>query len=139
MLKHGFDRRSFLKTMSSTGMLAAMPDAALALESGSGHIAHEIAEPQQDAETKPKYSIKFSVCGMSHDHIYGMIGAVQRGGGNTRLRLGRRRGQTRHLQQALPRRQNRRHAGRDHQRSLHPARPQLADRKRARRALASAP
>ena len=33
------------------------------------------------AEEAPKYHIKFAVCGMSHDHIYGMIGAVQRGGG----------------------------------------------------------
>jgi predicted dehydrogenase len=33
------------------------------------------------AEEAPKYHIKFAVCGMSHDHIYGMIGAIQRGGG----------------------------------------------------------
>jgi len=33
------------------------------------------------AEEAPKHHIKFSVCGMSHDHIYGMIGALQRGGG----------------------------------------------------------
>ncbi len=34
-----------------------------------------------DQDAKPKYSIRFSVCGISHDHIYGMVGAVQRGGG----------------------------------------------------------
>ncbi len=28
-----------------------------------------------------KHHIKFAVCGMSHDHVNGMIGAVQRGGG----------------------------------------------------------
>jgi predicted dehydrogenase len=33
------------------------------------------------AEEAPKYRIKFAVCGISHDHIYGMIGAVQSGGG----------------------------------------------------------
>src|SRR5262245_53583715 len=33
------------------------------------------------AEEKPKHHIRFAVCGMSHDHIHGMIGAVQRGGG----------------------------------------------------------
>jgi predicted dehydrogenase len=71
------NRRSFLKTMSSAGMIAALPEAAF----GGGHIVHEIAEPSQDADAKPKYSIKFAVCGMSHDHIYGMIGAIQRGGG----------------------------------------------------------
>jgi predicted dehydrogenase len=81
MQNDGPNRRSFLKTMSSAGMLAALPETSLALHSGSGHIAHEIAEPGQDAAAAPKYSIKFSVCGMSHDHINGMIGAIQRGGG----------------------------------------------------------
>jgi predicted dehydrogenase len=33
------------------------------------------------AEAAPAFHIKFAVCGMSHDHIYGMIGAVKRGGG----------------------------------------------------------
>ncbi len=36
---------------------------------------------RQDADSKPKHSIKFAVCGMSHDHIFGMVGAIQRGGG----------------------------------------------------------
>jgi len=81
MQNEGPNRRSFLKTMSSAGMLAALPETGFALNPGGGHIAHEIAEPSQEANATPKYSIKFSVCGMSHDHIYGMIGAVQRGGG----------------------------------------------------------
>ncbi len=81
MQSDGSNRRSFLKTMSSAGMLAMLPDAALARNSGQDHIVHEIAEPDQKSRTKPEYSIKFSVCGMSHDHIYGMIDAVQRGGG----------------------------------------------------------
>ena len=33
------------------------------------------------AEEKPKHHVRFAVCGMSHDHIHGMIGAIQRGGG----------------------------------------------------------
>jgi predicted dehydrogenase len=37
--------------------------------------------PVAQAEEAPKNHIKFAVCGMSHDHIYGMIGAVTRGGG----------------------------------------------------------
>jgi len=32
-------------------------------------------------EEKPKHHIRFGVCGISHDHIHGMIGAIQRGGG----------------------------------------------------------
>ncbi len=81
MQKDGLNRRLFLKSMSSTGMLAALPEAAFGLATPSGPILHEIAAPSQETVAQPKYSIKFSVCGMSHDHIYGMIGAVQRGGG----------------------------------------------------------
>jgi predicted dehydrogenase len=36
--------------------------------------------PPMPAE-KPKYHIRFAVCGISHDHIHGMIGAIRRGGG----------------------------------------------------------
>src|SRR5689334_8960116 len=32
-------------------------------------------------EEKPRHHIRFAVCGISHDHIHGMIGAVTRGGG----------------------------------------------------------
>jgi predicted dehydrogenase len=77
MQNHTPNRRSFLKTMSSAGMIAVLPEAAF----GAGPIIHEVAAPSQEADAKPKYSIKFAVCGVSHDHIYGMIGAIQRGGG----------------------------------------------------------
>jgi predicted dehydrogenase len=49
-----------------------------------------MAVPQAQAQTEilaplslqaPKHHIRFGVCGISHDHIHGMIGAVQRGGG----------------------------------------------------------
>lgn len=45
-----------------------------------GRIIEDAVLPVQ-AEESPKYHIKFAVCGMSHDHIYGMAGAIQRGGG----------------------------------------------------------
>jgi predicted dehydrogenase len=61
--------------------MAALPESAFGLEPGDPRVIHEVAEPSQDGDAKPKYSIKFAVCGMSHDHIYGMVGAVQRGGG----------------------------------------------------------
>lgn len=32
-------------------------------------------------EEKPRHHIRFAVCGISHDHIHGMISAIQRGGG----------------------------------------------------------
>ncbi len=62
-------------------MFSLMPEMAPELAPGGGHVEHEIASGGQDAGGKPKYSIRFAVCGMSHDHIYGMVGAIQRGGG----------------------------------------------------------
>jgi predicted dehydrogenase len=32
-------------------------------------------------EPAPKHHIRFAVCGISHDHVHAMIGAIQRGGG----------------------------------------------------------
>jgi len=83
-------RRNFLKTaaggvLGSAGMLAGLSEGAFGMSPGDPRVVHEIAGPGefggQEGEAKPKYSIKFAVCGMSHDHIYGMVGAVQRGGG----------------------------------------------------------
>src|SRR5260370_169131 len=85
MSQESVGRRAFLKGAASgvlgSGMLAALPESALALEPGDTRVVHEVAEAGQDAEAQPKHSIKFAVCGMSHDHIYGMAGAIQRGGG----------------------------------------------------------
>ena len=47
-------------------------------ESGTNVVEDAVQAP---AVEPPKYHIKFGVCGMSHDHINGMIGAVTRGGG----------------------------------------------------------
>ncbi len=83
MTKNLTERREFLKQVSSLGsaaMMACLPESALALGGGATHIVESAVAPAQ-AEDAPKYHIKFAVCGMSHDHIYGMIGAVQRGGG----------------------------------------------------------
>ena len=73
------NRRSFLRGVGAAGLLSMAPEAGAAIGPTGEHIVHEVV--QATPEEKPKYSIKFSVCGMSHDHIYGMIGAVQRGGG----------------------------------------------------------
>jgi predicted dehydrogenase len=90
MSEEGVGRRSFLKgaaggVISSAGMLVGLTEGAFGMSPGDPRVIHEVAEPGlyggQEAETKPKYSIKFAVCGISHDHIYGMVGAIQRGGG----------------------------------------------------------
>ncbi|QNI35664.1 Gfo/Idh/MocA family protein [Edaphobacter albus] len=76
-----FGRREFLRAVGSAGLMAGIPAIAEASAIDPARVVHEIAEPTQEADAKPKYSIKFAVCGMSHDHIYGMVGAIQRGGG----------------------------------------------------------
>jgi len=74
------DRRSLLKAIGSAGAFSMLPEAALGV-SGGGNVVHEVAAPGMDLDAAPKHSIRFSVCGISHDHIYGMVGAIQRGGG----------------------------------------------------------
>jgi predicted dehydrogenase len=89
-------RRDFLKQTGLMGSVAVMgsmsvigpmsmmgsavPSSAMALGGERGGVAEEVVLPKQSEEA-PKYHIKFAVCGMSHDHIYGMTGAIQRGGG----------------------------------------------------------
>jgi hypothetical protein len=75
-------RRNFLKQagwMGSLAMMAGVPDGALAL-GGNGSIVQDAVKPAPPEEA-PKHHIRFAVCGISHDHIYSMIGAITRGGG----------------------------------------------------------
>lgn len=76
-------RRSFLRQaglMGSIAMMAGLPEGALAVRGMSDSRTEDAVKPAQPTD-QPKHHIKFAVCGMSHDHIYGMTGAVQRGGG----------------------------------------------------------
>ncbi len=76
-------RRDFLKhagMMGSVAMMTGLPATALSGNAGSGGTIKEEALSAQAEET-PRFHIRFAVCGMSHDHIYGMVGAIQRGGG----------------------------------------------------------
>jgi predicted dehydrogenase len=80
----GVGRRTFLKNaaggvLGSAGAMAGFSEMAFGLEPSDGRASYEVAEAEPQAA--PKQSIKFAVCGMSHDHIYGMVGAIQRGGG----------------------------------------------------------
>jgi predicted dehydrogenase len=77
----GLGRRDFLRGVGVAGLMAGVPALAEMNAVDPSRVAYEVAEPGQDTAAKPKYSIKFAVCGMSHDHIYGMVGAIQRGGG----------------------------------------------------------
>jgi predicted dehydrogenase len=75
----GIDRRMFLAGMSAAGVGCALPQEMLAGEY-RGPVVHETAQADQ-ALANPKDKIRFAVAGMSHDHIYGMVGAIERGGG----------------------------------------------------------
>jgi predicted dehydrogenase len=82
MSKQSTDRRAFLKQagrMGSAALMATMAQGGMALGESTRSVMEDAIQAPE-AET-PKYHIKFAVCGMSHDHIYGMIGAITRGGG----------------------------------------------------------
>ncbi len=76
-------RRTFLKGAVAGGVAGAVPALGMAMPMGmrgwSGSVVEEVL--QAPAEEAPKNRIRFSVAGISHDHIYGMVGAVIRGGG----------------------------------------------------------
>jgi predicted dehydrogenase len=63
--------------LEAAGLGSAALVAALAVAPGDARAETLPAT----AEDPPKHHIRFAVCGISHDHIHGMIGAVQRGGG----------------------------------------------------------
>jgi len=66
--------------MGSIALMAGLSSGASALGAEPDRAVEDTVLPAQPEEP-PKYHLKFAVCGMSHDHIYGMIGAIQRGGG----------------------------------------------------------
>lgn len=78
-MEKDLNRRSFLAGLGAAGLAGVMPSAALAGTAGMP-VVHEVASPSGVLVASGQ-SIRFAVCGMSHDHIYSMVGAVQRGGG----------------------------------------------------------
>jgi predicted dehydrogenase len=79
MIVDGIARRQFLRAVgASAATLGAMAFA------GSGDAlaqAAEVSGPDAPEIAKPEHEVRFSVCGMSHDHIFGMVEAMIRGGG----------------------------------------------------------
>lgn len=75
------NRRLFMKAVGPASLLPALPEAAFAFQAAGPQIVNEVAAPQPDANAKPKYSIKFAVIGLDHNHILSITAAVQRGGG----------------------------------------------------------
>ena len=66
----GNDRRDFL-------LAAGLGSAALAMSAGTAKAETLPLLPEE----KPQHHVRFAVCGVSHDHIHGMIGAMRSGGG----------------------------------------------------------
>jgi predicted dehydrogenase len=75
------NRRALLKAMGSAGLLSAATEAAVELGAKDDRAEQEANSATTNAQEKPKYSIKFSVIGVDHNHILGITAAVQRGGG----------------------------------------------------------
>ncbi|MGO4212735.1 Gfo/Idh/MocA family protein [Terriglobus sp. YAF25] len=78
---NGFNRRDFFRTAGAMGMMGGLAEMGLAEPLGARPMVHETAAPAAWENDAPKHSINFAVCGMSHDHIYGMVNAITRGGG----------------------------------------------------------
>lgn len=79
-----FNRRNFLK--SSISSAAGIAAAGMIPADIFGHDLHRTYHPEEiilqpGTRPAPKNSIKFSVIGINHDHIYGMVKSLIDGGG----------------------------------------------------------
>jgi predicted dehydrogenase len=75
----GNDRRDFLQAAGMAGIFSAVSSAALG-QAASGSFTVDPANTAT-AELPAKDHIKFAAIGLDHAHIFGMIAALQRGGG----------------------------------------------------------
>jgi predicted dehydrogenase len=73
------DRRDFLEAAGMAGIFSAVSTAALG-QAASGNFTVDPANTSQ-AELPVKDHINFAAIGLDHAHIFGMIAALQRGGG----------------------------------------------------------
>src|SRR6516164_8020249 len=86
LIDEPFGRRAFINALGAGGLAAAFRDAFA--DSGTAAAQPVTEVVQAGAKPMPKGSIRFAVCGMSHDHIYGMTEAIRRGGGELVLAYG---------------------------------------------------
>jgi predicted dehydrogenase len=70
-----------MKAAGPVGLMPALPHSLFAQAAGGRgpRVVEEVVPPSP--EVKPKYSIKFAVIGVDHNHILGITAAMQRGGG----------------------------------------------------------
>ena len=81
-MKEQRERRSFLRGAGAMGLAAAWPFGLCGPDAeGQTVSSTEMAQSTAAPIAKPSRPVRFGVCGMSHDHIYGMTEAMIRGGG----------------------------------------------------------
>jgi predicted dehydrogenase len=78
-MKNRVSRRSILKAAGTAGVAGGLPEIAMAFQP-AGPVAYEVAASSYQ-EPSPKFSIKFAVIGIDHNHINGITDALRRGGG----------------------------------------------------------
>ncbi len=79
-----FNRRNFI--WQSFASAAGVASSAMLPADLFGHDLHKTSHPDEiiikpETRSAPKYSIRFSVIGLNHSHIYGMTDALIDGGG----------------------------------------------------------
>src|ERR1700736_2816714 len=80
MKKSPVDRREFIKTSgnAAAGMMVAAGLFPRAPRAAQGVLA---TSSRNTSDSRVKRSLKFSVIGVNHDHIYVQVEAARRGGG----------------------------------------------------------
>jgi len=74
-------RRKFVKgVLGSAAIMSSLPHA-FGIEAGDGHLFEDEVTSSDETAQAPQYHIKFAVIGINHPHIYSMVAAVLRGGG----------------------------------------------------------
>jgi predicted dehydrogenase len=86
-------RRAFMHALGMHalgpgGLASAFRGAFADSGSNAAQPVMEVVQAGNAAMPMPTESIRFAVCGMSHDHIYGMTEAIRRGGGKLVLAYG---------------------------------------------------
>ena len=77
-------RRNFIK--NSLASAAGLATAAMFPADLFGRGIHDTSHPNEiilkpKLQTRPKESIRFSVIGINHNHIYGIVNSLIKGGG----------------------------------------------------------
>jgi predicted dehydrogenase len=75
------NRRTFLQGAGSLALFSGVPAAFFGQQPGAASPQEQAAPVMTPEIAKPSHAVRFGVCGMSHDHIYGMVEAMIRGGG----------------------------------------------------------